>query len=401
MFNSRKMKKCNIKEIIPLIIHIVLTIAMVFFIEYGYTDFVEPKEINFSNNILSTKWEEKEGITEYTIEVSESPLFFNSTKEKVTSTEYISEDISLETFYVRIKPVAEGKRNLFAKVYKIYNHEHHNILNTELSVAPGCETEGFNIYNCEECDNTVYETLEMLGHDYYVIGYKGCSCTEDGYTSFRCDRCGICYKEPIPKVDHVFQFVKTLEKSTCIKQGTSLYSCVGCGEEKTEILPYGSHSYYYAGESVNGGTIYVSHKCSICGKGTSKSFGMQYTGSYTGVFAIPSFNYYLPIYQGYAQQAIVDAANSGCVLVNFSVPVIGDHAHQGFSVTKKAVPGSTVMYYAGQKYICSSNFNGLKSSYDLTNLDGVSIASIPASLYTYTCNDWSGRSVRIVGWNRV
>lgn len=360
--------------------------------------------LEYIDNELHIEYELMEEMGEYLIEYSDNIFFINSEKIYSLSNNASITDISCEQLYVRVKPIKENFVQSVTKIYVLKNHDHIYQRNENLTVLPKCKTDGWFVDCCIDCDSTIKEAIPMLGCSNYIVGYKSTSCTEDGYTRWRCERCGEFDTVTSPKVDHAFAFTEALSKSTCVVQGESKFNCIGCGEEKIEKIALTSHNYAYSGESVSGSNIIATSKCTVCGKGTSKSIPLQYSGSFTGLFIMPAYNYYLPIYVGdpYAAQVLVDNPNSGC-LVNFIFTkiVLADHAHQGFSVTKKAVPGSTVAYYAGQKYICTSKFQGTNTKSDLVDKNGVSINAMSGELYTYVCNDWSSSNVTIVGWNRV
>ena len=78
--------------------------------------------------------------------------------------------------------------------------------------------------------------------------------------------------------------------------------------------------------------------------------------------------------------------------------IIADHYYQGgFINIRYAKPNSTIMYYQGQKYICTENYNGYNNKQALYTNSGFDIRYGTADLYLYTRNDNIGYSIRIVG----
>ncbi len=126
-------------------------------------------------------------------------------------------------------------------------------------------------------------------------------------------------------------------------------------------------------------------------------------GEYSSTFGLPAQNYSLPLYTGPAAdwQAITDARDSGCLIIDearWSMPIIGDHAGQGFDIIKSAVVGETVATFDGEEYVCVRNEDGCNRGSDLVTLSGLGTAELGVDLLTYTCN--SDGTVRLVGWMR-
>ena len=81
--------------------------------------------------------------------------------------------------------------------------------------------------------------------------------------------------------------------------------------------------------------------------------------------------------------------------------IIADHYYQGeFTNIRYAKPNSTTMYYQGQRYICTENYNGYNNKQALYSNSGLDIRYGPSDVYLYTCNDNGGYSIRIVCWRK-
>ena len=269
--------------------------------------------------------------------------------------------------------------------------------------AAQCGEDGYDVFLCADCDAVRNETVYRLGHDDAIVGYKSTSCVEDGYTLWRCQRCGEFEKVASEKVDHYFAFTEHINKSTCIAQGEDRYNCVGCGLEKIEKQPYASHVYAYSGEFANDNAVGINLQCSVCGKESSKSFTRRYDiGTYQGMLYIPSVGITVPVYLG--SQATCDAANSASLQwYGMGVKtIIADHYYQGgFTKISQCIPGSTVLYYAGQKYICTEKGSGVNTRLDLVFDDGTCILNGGSQLYLYTCKDRTAYPIWITGFNKA
>lgn len=94
-------------------------------------------------------------------------------------------------------------------------------------------------------------------------------------------------------------------------------------------------------------------------------------------------------------QQIVDAPDSAVYLPDYDYYYhqirIGDHSTDGFTAIRQAVPNETVAYihwgYKIEYFLCTDKFIGYNTKYDLTNLEGNSIAGMnDDGICMYTCN---------------
>ena len=93
-------------------------------------------------------------------------------------------------------------------------------------IAPTCDTEGYTLHKCRDCDME-YKTdiLPSTGHT-LVESTVTATCTREGYTEYRC-ACGYFYRGGfVPPTDH--SFTSSTVKPTCTKQGYEKFTC-SCG----------------------------------------------------------------------------------------------------------------------------------------------------------------------------
>ena len=373
---------------------ICLTMYLYFYFDTGVTVLA----VDYNNSKITVETEEPgERIVKY----ANNFLFINASKEKISDDKLDIENVNSDKVYLKIYDEIYDVGLHDIKTYKLLNHEHVLVRDDLRSIAPECDKDGLDIFLCSECDNISNETLAALGCDMQFYSYKAPSCSEEGKTTYRCTRCGKVEFTMHPKLEHVFKLSHNLKPSTCIEQGIDLYKCENCEETREEYLDYISHSYVFAGEFNNGSSVGINNKCSYCGKVSTKSFAIQYIGGFQGMINIPSLGVVVPVYCGEPSQSICDAPNSASLqLYSLGVKdIIADHNYQGFSKIRNAVVGKTILYYKGQKYICSENVNGTNNKAGLIYPSGADIKYGPSDLYLYTCNDWGGVSIRIVGWN--
>ena len=80
------------------------------------------------------------------------------------------------------------------------------------------------------------------GHDYQVTDSKAATCTEDGFVTYTCSKCGDSYTETVKALGHDFEETKT--EVTCTEAGYTTVKCKNCDASYiiNVIQPTG-HSY--------------------------------------------------------------------------------------------------------------------------------------------------------------
>ncbi|MBR2571294.1 MAG: hypothetical protein IKE30_04120, partial [Clostridia bacterium] len=85
-----------------------------------------------------------------------------------------------------------------------FEAEHEHAYFSYIAEEPGCETAGVETFECD-CGDTYSVEVEPLGHSYQTSVVKP-SCDAEGYTVYRCERCGISYTDDVvPALGHVFK----------------------------------------------------------------------------------------------------------------------------------------------------------------------------------------------------
>ena len=104
--------------------------------------------------------------------------------------------------------------------------------------APTCTEAGFTTYTCSRCgDSYTGDETAALGHDYQAVVTEP-TCTDAGFTTYTCSRCGDSYTgDETAALGHDWdEGVVTLEPTTEV-EGVRTYTCLRCGETKTEAIP--------------------------------------------------------------------------------------------------------------------------------------------------------------------
>lgn len=139
-------------------------------------------------------------------------------------------------------------------------------------VNPTCTTSGYKAYyKCKGCDDTNYEELPKLGHD-YIKEVIDASCTENGKIIYTCSRCNDTYTEIIEALGHKYIHHEGLSPTYDSEGYTDYYECERCHDTYgKEIIPklVKEHVHEYEiiekVDATNLNTGYYLYKCGVCG----------------------------------------------------------------------------------------------------------------------------------------
>lgn len=120
-------------------------------------------------------------------------------------------------------------------LYAQWAHEEH-IPVVDKAVEPTCTQTGLTEgKHCEICNLVIteQETIPALGHN-YGDEITLPTCTEKGYTTHRCTRCGDSYVDTYTNaLGHSFTNYVSNNDATCTADGTKTAKCDRCNETKT------------------------------------------------------------------------------------------------------------------------------------------------------------------------
>lgn len=116
---------------------------------------------------------------------------------------------------------------------------HNYVLKTE--TQPECTDSGLKIYECRNCGNQYTETIPASGHQHTQLrNAKEATCTKEGKTQgSHCKDCEAVIKpqQTIPKTEHIWNNGEITVQATAVVDGIRTYTCISCGEIKTEKIP--------------------------------------------------------------------------------------------------------------------------------------------------------------------
>ena len=141
----------------------------------------------------------------------------------------------------------------------------------KLSVTdPTCTEKGYTTYKCSDCGDTYKaDFVDALGHDYNTSGKVEPTCTEKGYDMHVCSRCGNIYKDNfVDALGHTV-VVDPAVAPDCTHTGLTEGShCSVCNEvlKAQETVPATGHSYNkVVTEPTCTEKGYTTYTCSVCG----------------------------------------------------------------------------------------------------------------------------------------
>ena len=109
-----------------------------------------------------------------------------------------------------------------------------------ITKKPTCTENGEKSFSCINCGRTKEEVIPALGHDWEIMFTvdKIATCKEEGSQSIHCSRCDEKKdQESIDKLDHTWDSGEVTQEATTSETGTKTYTCVVCGETRTETIP--------------------------------------------------------------------------------------------------------------------------------------------------------------------
>ncbi len=200
---------------------------------------------------------------------------------------------------------------------------------------------------------------ELCGEEYgeggthkYDIKITPATCTDGGYTTYRCTLCGDSYiGDEKPALGHSYKS-RVIEVS-CTENGRTVYVCEHCGDSYSENeIPSWGHNYQQVGETlpdcVNNG--YYTFTCENCGDSYTEPTDAPLGHNYVASVTLPS------------------CKNNG--YTTYTCPGCGDSyiddivAALGHSFTNYIPDGNANCQYDGTKTAYCDNGCGLTSTYE-------------------------------------
>ena len=136
------------------------------------------------------------------------------------------------------------------------------------TVAPTCTEEGYTIYRCSRCGATEHrDVVPATGHTGELRDAREATCTESGYTGDTyCSVCGVLLQrgESIPPLGHDYEDV--VIAPTCTEDGYTEHTCTRCGDSyRDSYTDAQGHLYEKTVTEATCETMgYTTYVCSVC-----------------------------------------------------------------------------------------------------------------------------------------
>lgn len=109
---------------------------------------------------------------------------------------------------------------------------------------PTCTQNGFTLYRCRSCGSEYREEIPALGHDWGPWKQTAApGCVTEGSREHVCNRCGIKEVEAIPPLGHSWAGWVTTVEPTCTLPGEREHRCSRCGLTTVDQLPALGHDW--------------------------------------------------------------------------------------------------------------------------------------------------------------
>lgn len=172
---------------------------------------------------------------EYTISCSNPVTVENYIAEKPVVTVQSPMNADPVELTEDVKSVLLNRDHVNAKINITYTYiaQHVHKYDEGVETEPTCTEEGYTTYKCmdPECGHTYRDNyVESYGH-FYKEEYHERSCIVDGGMVYTCLYCGYSYSEvEEPATGHKYDDDdKKVTKPTCTEQGYTTYTCEVCG----------------------------------------------------------------------------------------------------------------------------------------------------------------------------
>lgn len=161
-----------------------------------------------------------------------------------------------------IKVTANGVTSLCHVKVAVCNHEYDKVV-----TDPTCTEKGYTTYTCKKCgDSYTGDYTEPLGHDFGEWEtVQEATETETGLAKRSCKRCKEEETKSIPTTDHVHKYTEVVTAPTCTEKGYTTHTCA-CGDSYvdtyTNALGHDYEEKVFPPTCQNGGhSLFLCRRC--------------------------------------------------------------------------------------------------------------------------------------------
>lgn len=161
-----------------------------------------------------------------------------------------------------IKVTANGVTSLCHVKVAVCNHEYDKVV-----TDPTCTEKGYTTYTCKKCgDSYTGDYTEPLGHEFGEWGtVREATEEEAGLEKRSCKRCGEEETREIPRKEHEHVYTETVTAPTCTEKGYTTHTCA-CGDSYvdtyTNALGHDYEEKVFPPTCQNGGhSLFLCRRC--------------------------------------------------------------------------------------------------------------------------------------------
>ena len=141
---------------------------------------------------------------------------------KTSNTVVTNDDFSLS---VSVAGNLDGNNLSFGVVNNIHQYVKIN------TIDPTCSERGYTEYRCSVCQKTCFaDYVDTIEHTFETVNTIVPTCTQQGYTEYCCAVCGEFYTEYTEATGHIASDDITVVAPTCTQDGYTEYTCENCEE---------------------------------------------------------------------------------------------------------------------------------------------------------------------------
>ena len=143
--------------------------------------------------------------------------------------------------------------------------------------TPTCTEQGYTTHTCTKCGDSYVDTfVAALGHNFVTYVSDGnATCTEDGTKTAKCERCDVTdtVTDRGSATGHKFGNWYVTKEATCTEDGSEQRDCENCDHHETRTITAAGHDYKSV---VTAPTCtekgYTTHTCTVCGNSYVDSY---------------------------------------------------------------------------------------------------------------------------------
>ena len=117
----------------------------------------------------------------------------------------------------------------------------HSYNTGKVTQAATCTDAGVKTFTCTDCSDSYTEAIPAMGHSKVTTPAADATCTTPGLSAGeKCERCGLVFveqQETAPALGHAWDDGVIVTDPTYKEEGSCIYTCTRCHENKTEVLP--------------------------------------------------------------------------------------------------------------------------------------------------------------------